>query len=155
VDAYRPALGAPGDPKAGSAVFRKSCATCHRLEGSGSEVGPDLAALSDASPEALLVAILDPNRAFEAKYADYTVHVKDGRILSGLIAGESAHAITLRRQDGREDALLRSEIEAVSASGRSLMPEGIEKDVTPRDLADLVAYLGAIRSAPKAGAAPR
>jgi len=155
VDAYRPALGAPGDPKAGSAVFRKSCATCHRLEGSGSEVGPDLAALSDASPEALLVAILDPNRAFEAKYADYTVHVKDGRILSGLIAGESANAITLRRQDGREDALLRSEIEAVSASGRSLMPEGIEKDVTPRDLADLVAYLGAIRSAPKAGAAPR
>ena len=91
------------------------------------------------------MAILDPNRAFEAKYADYTVHVRDGRVLSGLIAGESANAITLRRQDGREDVLLRSEIEAVSASGRSLMPEGIEKDVTPRDLADLVAYLGAAR----------
>src|SRR5947199_307367 len=65
LDAYRPALASPGDPRAGSATFRRACAACHRLEGVGNEVGPDLAALSDVSPEALLVAILDPNRAYE------------------------------------------------------------------------------------------
>ena len=112
-------------------------------------VGPDLLTLSDASPESLLVAILDPNRAYEAKYSDYTVHAKDGRVLAGMIAGETANSLTLLRPDGREDVLLRSEIEAVAASGRSLMPEGLEKEITPRDLADLVAYLGALRSPPK------
>ncbi len=155
LDAYRPALQVPGDNQAGAAVFRKSCASCHRIGDVGVEVGPNLLTLADASPEALLVAILDPNRAFEARYADYTVHVRDGRVLTGLIAGETANAITLRRQDGREDVLLRSEVEAVSASGRSLMPEGIEKDLAPRDLADLLAYLGTVRTPARAGAGPR
>jgi putative heme-binding domain-containing protein len=155
LEAYRPAIAAPGDPKAGSVAFGRACAGCHRLEGNGHEVGPDLASLTDVSPEALLVAILDPNRAYEVKYMDYTVHTRDGRVFSGLIAGESANAITLRRQDGREDVLLRSEIEAVTASGRSLMPEGMEKVLTPRELADLAAYLGSIRDASKSGAIPR
>ncbi len=155
LDAYRPALSRPGDPKAGVAVFRKSCVACHRLEGVGHGVGPDLLTLSDASPEAILVAVLDPNRVFEAKFSDYTIHLKDGRVLSGLIAGESANAITLLRAEGREDVLLRSEIEAVSASGRSLMPEAIEKEIAPREFADLVAYITALRSPTKDEARPR
>ena len=155
LDAYRPALARGGDPKAGAAIFKKSCVACHRIEGVGNVVGPDLLTLSDASPEALLVAILDPNRAFEAKYSDYTIQVKDGRVLSGLIAGETANAITLLRQDGRQDVLLRSEIEAVAASGRSLMPEGLEKEINPRELADLIAYVVALRPPPKVEAPPR
>ena len=155
LSAYRPVLAVGGDPKLGAAVFRKSCVSCHRIEGVGNAVGPDLLTLSDVSPESLLVAILDPNRAFEAKYSGYTVHLRDGRVVSGMIASETATALTLLRQDAREDVVLRSEIEAVSASGRSLMPEGLEKEVTPRDLADLVAYLRAIRTPPKAEADPR
>lgn len=155
LDAYRPALARAGDPKVGAAIFKKSCVACHRIEGEGNAVGPDLLTLSDASPEALLIAILDPNRAFEAKYSDYVVQAKDGRVLSGLIAGETANAITLLRPDGRQDVLLRSEIEAVAATGRSLMPEGLEKEINPRDLADLIAYVAALRSQSKAEAAPR
>jgi putative membrane-bound dehydrogenase-like protein len=155
IDVYRAALTRPGESKAGVAVFRRSCVACHRLEGVGHVVGPDLLTLSDASPEALLVAILDPNRVFEAKFSEYAVHLKDGRTTSGLIAGESANSITLLRAEGREDVLLRSEIEAVSASGRSLMPEAIEKEITPREFADLVAYLTALRSPTKDEARPR
>ena len=155
LEAYRPALANPGDPKAGAVAFRKSCVSCHRVEGSGNAVGPDLLTLSDASTEALLVAILDPNRAFEAKYSGYTVQLRDGRVFSGLIAGESANSLTLLRPDGREDVVLRSEVEAVSATGRSLMPEGLEKEVSPRELADVVAYLRAIRTPSKAGVDPR
>jgi putative membrane-bound dehydrogenase-like protein len=141
VDAYRSALGMKGDATAGAAVHKKLCASCHKLGKEGVEVGPDLATLTDKSPESLLIAILDPNRAFETKYAAFTVATVDGRVLSGLIANESASALTLRRQEGKDDVLLRSDIEEMAASGQSLMPEGLEKDLKPRDLADLIAYL--------------
>jgi putative membrane-bound dehydrogenase-like protein len=141
VAAFRPALALSGDPKAGAAVFKKICANCHRLNGEGHEVGPDLAALTDKSPEALLIAILDPNRAFEAKFTNFNVQTTDGRVLTGLIAAETGTSVTLRREEGREDVLLRSEIEAMAGSGQSLMPEGLEKDLTKQSLADLIAYL--------------
>ncbi len=143
IEAYQPALRLPGNPAAGAAVFRKQCASCHRLGQEGVEVGPDLATLNDKSPGSLLSAILDPNRAVEAKYTGFTVATVDGRVLSGIIASESATSVTLRRQEGKDEVLLRSEIEEIAASGQSLMPEGLEKDLTPRDLADLIAYIRA------------
>jgi hypothetical protein len=62
------------------------------------------------------------------------------RVLSGMIATETATGVTLR-QEGQQDVLLRDEIEAMAGSGQSLMPEGLETDLTPQDLADLIAYL--------------
>jgi putative heme-binding domain-containing protein len=141
VDSYRSALDLKGDPAAGAAQFKKLCASCHRLGNEGVEVGPDLASLSDKSPESLLIAILDPNRAFETKFVGFAIATVDGRVLNGLITSESATAVTLRRQEGKDDVLLRSEIQEMAASGQSLMPEGVEKDLKPRDLADLIAYL--------------
>ncbi len=148
VDSFRPALAIVGDRSKGAVVFKKLCASCHRLGNEGVEVGPDLAALADRSPEALLIAVLDPNRAFETKYVSFTVATRDGRILNGMVANESATAVTLRRQDGKEDVLLRSQIDEMASSGQSLMPEGMEKDLKPRDLADLIAFLGS-SAAPK------
>jgi putative heme-binding domain-containing protein len=141
VEAYRDALTLKGDPNAGAAVFKKVCATCHRLNGEGYEVGPDLAALTDKTPEALLVAILDPNRAFEAKYANFAVQTTDGRVLSGIIAAETGNAVTLRREEGRDETLLRADIEEIAGSGQSLMPEGLEKDLSKQAVADLIAFL--------------
>ncbi len=141
VETYRSALKTRGNPAAGAALFKKLCISCHRMGKEGVEVGPDLATLNDKSPESLLVAILDPNRALESKYASYSVATVDGRVLNGIIASESATSVTLRRQEGKDDVLLRSEIEEMTASGQSLMPEGLEKDLTPRDLADLIAYV--------------
>jgi putative membrane-bound dehydrogenase-like protein len=141
VDSYRPVLSMKGDRAAGAALFDKLCASCHRLANHGVDVGPDLAALNDKSAESLLIAILDPNRAFEAKYASFTVATVDGRVLTGLIASESATSLTLRRQDGKDDVMLRSDIQEMAAAGGSLMPEGLEKDLKPRDLADLIAFL--------------
>jgi putative heme-binding domain-containing protein len=141
VDAFRGALTLRGDRAAGGVIFKKLCASCHRLGNEGVEVGPDLASLNDKSPEALLIAILDPNRALEAKYVNFSIATVDGRVLNGLVASESATAVTLRRQDGKEDHLLRSQIDAMTASGQSLMPEGLEKDLKTHDLADLIAFL--------------
>jgi putative heme-binding domain-containing protein len=149
IDAYKPALGLKGDPAAGKAVFKKVCATCHRLGDVGLDVGPNLGALNEKNPETLLIAILDPNRAFESRYANFSVATVDGRVLTGLIASETASAVTLRRQDAKEDVLLRTEIEEMAASGQSLMPEGLEKDLPQRDMVDLIAFLEGIGPPPK------
>lgn len=141
IDAYRPALAVKGDPAAGRGIFQRVCATCHRLGEMGVEVGPNLGAIKDKSPEALLIAILDPNRAFESRYGSFNLATTDGRVLTGLIASETASAVTLRRQEGKEDVVLRRDIEELSASGQSIMPEGLEKDLTPKDVSDLIAFL--------------
>jgi putative membrane-bound dehydrogenase-like protein len=152
LDRYKTALASigEGESRAGRLTYEKNCAVCHQLQGIGTEVGPNLAALTDRSPTALLTAILDPNRAFEAQYTEYAVALKDGRALSGMIAAETANSITLRGQEGKEEVLLRSDIEDLASAGRSFMPEGLEKDLTERDLANLIAFLSATSNPPKA-----
>ena len=138
---YRAAVEKTGDPSRGKAVFAKVCASCHKFDGQGHEVGPDLAALTDTTPEAFLTAILDPNREVDARYAAYTAAITDGRVVTGLIAAETGNALTLKRQEGALDVILRADLEALKTTGQSLMPEGLENDLKPADLADLVAYL--------------
>jgi hypothetical protein len=70
-------------------------------------------------------------------------------LVTGLIASETASAVTLRRQEGKEDVVLRSDIEEMTASGQSFMPEGLEKDLSLRDVADLIAFLEGIEPPPK------
>jgi putative membrane-bound dehydrogenase-like protein len=141
VDKYRPALTGVGHQAEGYQVFRRVCATCHRVRGEGHDVGPDLTDVRNKTPETLLVDILDPNRAVEPRFAEYVVAMQDGRVLTGLLMGETENDIVLRRAENKEDRLPRREIESLRASGRSVMPEGVEKDVTPEQLADLIAFL--------------
>ena len=157
LDAYAAAKTLPGDAERGRRAFEKTCAACHKFSGIGHEVGPDLAALTDTSPEALLTAILDPNREVDARYASYAAALKDGRVLTGLIAAETGSAIALKRQDGVIDQVLRVDLEELSTNGRSLMPEGLENDLKPADVADLIAFLdkGAARPKVLAGNHPR
>ena len=130
-----------GDAAKGMTLFRQQCATCHKLRGEGSEVGPDLATLSGKDVQTLLVAILDPNQAVEVRYVNYTAVTKNEREISGILTAETANSITLRAPGGREETLLRSDLRQFSSSGLSLMPEGLEKALTPQDMADLLAAL--------------
>src|SRR5262249_61135967 len=146
---YASVVGLKGDATRGKALFAKTCFVCHRLEGIGHEVGPDLAGLANKSAAYLLQEILDPNRNVDSRYLEYVVLTKNGRTFNGLLATETATSITLRGQEGKEQVLLRSDIEEMSSSGKSLMPEGLEKDVGKQDMADLLAYLGGLGSPPK------
>jgi putative membrane-bound dehydrogenase-like protein len=138
-----------GDATHGKAIFAKTCFVCHRLEGVGHEVGPDLAALANKSAAYLMQEILDPNRNVDSRYLEYVVQTKNGRTFNGLLAAETATSITLRGQEGKEQVLLRTDIEELSSSGKSLMPEGLEKDLGLQDMADLIAFLGGFASPPK------
>jgi putative heme-binding domain-containing protein len=141
VEQHRSVLDATADAEAGAAVFAKRCAVCHRLRGVGTDVGPNLASLTDYSPEALLVAILDPNRAVEARYLDYLAITTSGLSHTGLLANETGNSVTLLGQEGKQQTILRTELEALQATGKSLMPEGMEKDLSPADLANVIAYV--------------
>lgn len=145
---FQTALELEGRVEPGRVAFGKHCAKCHRLEDAGAAVGPDLTALSDRSPAALFVAILDPNRAVEDKFLDYIVVTEEGRQATGMLGSETGTAITLIGPDGKLQPILRSQIEQLVATGKSLMPEGVEKDVTPRDVADIIAYVRSV--APRA-----
>jgi putative membrane-bound dehydrogenase-like protein len=141
VDGYRPALKRRGDAALGQAVFKRTCAACHQLGGIGQEVGPDLAALRDKSGEALLIAILDPNQAVEARYISYLATTKNGLSYTGLLASEAGNSITLIGVDGKKQEILRSDLEDLVSTGKSTMPEGLEKDINLKEMADLLAFL--------------
>ena len=130
-----------GDVAAGAVVFEKRCSACHRLGEVGREIGPDLAALTDRSLPALVTAILDPNRAVEAKYLSYSLLTTAGRLRAGLLAEETGGGITLATAEGVHVAVPRAEIESLVCSQRSLMPEGLEQDLTPQSLADVIAFV--------------
>jgi len=143
LDAYKEATTHPGDGRRGKAVFAKSCAACHRLEDVGHAVGPDLQAVPNKSPLYLLTEILDPNRNVDTRYVAYTAVTRAGRTFTGILASESATSITLRSQEGKEQVLLRSELDELQSTSKSLMPEGLEKELSKQDVADLIAYLTA------------
>jgi putative heme-binding domain-containing protein len=147
IDSYSSVLDRDGDIEKGKIVFQKACASCHKLAGEGHEVGPDLlATVPGKTKQELLVSILDPNREVDARYISYTATLLDGRQTTGILASEGPGSITLKRADGLEDVVRRSNLDSLRSSGVSLMPEGLEKSVPPEALADLLTYL---RSATK------
>ena len=130
-----------GDPGRGQSIFAQRCATCHRLNGVGHSVGPDLGAVTNKSAGYLLQEILDPNRALDARYVEYVATTKAGKSIRGLVAAETATSVTLRGPDAKDETILRADIETLESTGRSLMPEGFEKDLSRQDLADVMAYV--------------
>lgn len=140
---FESALTLPGDTARGQQLFTKTCAQCHKLAGMGYEVGPDLTALTDKSPEAMLVAVLDPNRAVEAKFLNFTAITKSGQVVSGMLASETGNSITLRAAEAKEQTILREDLDELVGTSKSTMPEGLEKDLKPQDVADLIAFVRA------------
>ena len=141
IDTYWITLPEKGDVATGSKLFAKHCAACHQLAGIGQQVGPDFAAIGDKSPQGLLTAILDPNRAVEARYVNYFAATKAGLTVSGLLQSETSTTITLVAADGKKHELLRKDLDELSSTGKSVMPEGFEKEIPPAAMADLLAFL--------------
>ena len=143
LEAFAPAASLGGDASRGHATFTKICATCHKLNNEGNNVGPDLAALSDKSAEYLLMNIIDPNRAVEAKFTNYVIETKSGETLTGIIAAETGNSVTLLSADAKSHVVLRTDMQSLRSTGTSLMPESLETGLQPQDMADLIAYVRA------------
>lgn len=141
LDNMRPALTVQGNPVEGKAVFQQNCASCHRRNGEGNEVGPDLTEIYRKSGETLLHDIVDPNAAADTKYISHTIETHNNEIVAGIISAENDREIVLRQMNGVERTILRKEIKSLTSSGLSLMPEGLENAIDVRKMADLLAFL--------------
>src|SRR5262249_41382125 len=141
IDSYQSVLTLKGDATRGAQLFATNCAARHRFGGVGNAVGSDLASVGDKSPEGLLIAILDPNRNVEARYVSYTAQTKNGLTYTGVLASETATSITLISQEGKEQVILRTNLYELTSSGKSAMPEGLEKDLRPQDVPGMISHV--------------
>lgn len=141
VESYRAALKLSGDVERGRKVFSENCMACHKLGSLGTEVGPTLGTVKNSSPEAILIQILDPNREVLANFVQYFISLHDGRTVAGQIVNESPSGLTLRRAEGAEESILRKNIKAITSTGLSLMPEGLEAAIDQQAMSDVIAFL--------------
>lgn len=138
---YQGAIRTKGDPTRGRAVFEKNCVTCHRVADIGVNVGPEIGDTYNKSPEYLLTNILDPNQAVDANFFAFTIITNQGKSYTGLIKSETAVSITIRMPEGKEETILRSDIDELKTNGQSLMPVGFEKTITVEQMTDLISFL--------------
>jgi len=142
LEKYQPALAIKAaDAKRGRAVFEKNCVTCHKIGDLGVNVAPDISDSRTKTPAQLLNDILNPNQAIDNNYVSYTVVTKDGKTETGIVATETASSITLRQAEGKTVLILRQEIDELKSNGISLMPEGLEKNITVEQMADLISFI--------------
>ena len=133
------------DIRRGMRVFQSSaaaCIACHRRAYLGGDVGPDLSGIGTARSERdLLESILFPSLTFVRNYEPAAVLTVDGQIYNGVIRESSDDGVTLQLDANKSMQIPADEIEETRFSDVSIMPAGLEKQLTPQQLADLVKYL--------------
>jgi len=138
---YLASLKETGNVSRGKQVFEKQCQVCHKIGSAGHDVGPSLVTIKHRRPDEILTAILDPNREIGPNFVQYAILVNDGRTVTGMIAEETANSVTLKQQENKQEVILRSNIEEIANTGVSLMPEGLEKNISPDEMSDLLSFL--------------
>jgi putative membrane-bound dehydrogenase-like protein len=128
-------------PANGRVVFNAVCATCHRLDREGHAVGPDLFDIRRQTKENILFHLVNPDAEIAPAFTAYLAEAKDGRVLSGILVGDTPTSITLRGPLGIEATLLRTDLAKLESLPGSLMPTGLEAALSKQQLSDLLAYL--------------
>jgi hypothetical protein len=131
-----------GDGAKGKQLFTKHCSACHQHTGEGQNIGPDLTGMAVHPKHELLIHILDPNRSVEGNFRVYNLLTMDGIMLTGMLVGESRTTVELVDAQGKRQALAREDIDRLTASRKSLMPEGFEKQLNQAEMTDLLEFLG-------------
>jgi putative membrane-bound dehydrogenase-like protein len=141
VQRFASAASLRGDDQRGMREFDRLCASCHRVRGHGNVVGPDLAPYRTKPAADFLQAVLDPNSAIEPKFTAYTVELRDGRSLTGILRNETSSGLEVVQPGAVVEFVNRSQIGSIQAQPQSLMPEGLEQGLEPQALADLLTWI--------------
>jgi putative membrane-bound dehydrogenase-like protein len=138
-----------GDTRRGQQVFhstKAACFSCHQVGYRGGNIGPDLTRIGAIRSERdLLESIVFPSASFVRGYEPVVVATKDGKTHNGLIKKDGPDEILLTIAADKEERIARSEIEAIEPSKVSVMPAGLDQQLSVQDLADLVAFLKACK----------
>jgi putative heme-binding domain-containing protein len=140
-----------GDAARGKTLYATTgtCAKCHKLQGEGKEVGPDLSEIgSKLSKEAMYLSILDPNAGVSFNYETWSVRTLDGTVLSGILVSQTDDAIELKTAEAIVHKLARDDINQLKKQPISIMPGDIQKLLAAQDLVDIVEYLTTLKKSP-------
>jgi len=141
IQRYRQALGNPASAERGEAIFKKTCVACHDTNRDQGGIAPSVASFRHRGVDFILTNVIDPNREVNPQYLGYTALTANGLAVSGMITAETATSITFTSGRNKKKILLRIDIDELVSTGKSLMPEGQEKDINEQQMADLLAYL--------------
>jgi uncharacterized protein len=130
-----------GDAGLGKEMFKKHCAACHIHSNEGNRIGPDLTGMNVHPKEELLIHLLDPSRSVEGNFRLYKVVLADGKQMEGMLLSETKTSVELIDPQAKKSVILRDDIETLTASNKSLMPEGFEKQMNPVELTNLLEFL--------------
>jgi putative heme-binding domain-containing protein len=136
---------ASGDVRRGQTVFnntKSACIVCHKFGHLGGNVGPDLTRIGQVRTERdLLESILYPSLSFVRSYEPVVIATSDGQVVSGQIRNETADELVLATGPNQEARVLRADIDEVRPGTVSVMPAGLDKQLTEQELVDLAAFL--------------
>lgn len=141
IDGYAPALSLKGDVAHGKKIYEERCISCHRSSGEGFALGPDFVTVKTTGKEKLLTNLVDPNREVRPEFVAYVVETKDDESYVGLVVNETSASVTVRQAYGKENVIPRANIAKMRSQGQSVMPEGLEQNLTPQDMADLLEFI--------------
>jgi putative heme-binding domain-containing protein len=130
-----------GDAARGWLVYDRICGQCHVMHNRGVEVGPNITANGRGNFEQLLVSIFNPSLVIGDAYRSVTIRTDDDTVLTGLLVSRDATKTVVKTQGGKEVTVLAQNIESFQQDKKSLMPEGIESQLSDAELADLLALL--------------
>jgi putative heme-binding domain-containing protein len=138
-----------GDVRRGQVVFhseKAACYSCHAIGYRGGNVGPDLTKIGSIRSERdLLEAIVFPSASLVRSFEPIAVAMTDGKLFNGLLRGETADELRLATGVNQEARIARREIEEIRPSTVSIMPAGLDQQLSHQELADLVAFLKACK----------
>jgi len=130
----------PPDLQAGHEIARKTCLVCHKLQGEGAEVGPDLTGVGRSSLDSLLANVIDPSQVVGKGYENVQVETRDGRSLSGRLVENSDTRIKLLSSGPKEEVVAKTDIAELRTSELSVMPEGLEQ-MPENDFRNLILFI--------------
>ncbi len=130
-----------GNAARGHAHFTKLCATCHTLFAEGNKVGPELTGADRRDFDFLATSIVDPSAVIRNEFVAQVASLKDGRLLTGLVAEAGPSTITLLDAKNERVVVSRQDLESLTPSRQSLMPEKLIDELDEQQTRDLFAYL--------------
>jgi len=138
-----------GDVGRGRTLFtlqKTACSSCHKAGPSGATIGPDLTKVGQIrSPADLLESVLFPSASFVRGYESVSVATNTGLERVGILSRETPEAIYLKTAQREEVRIPRTDIDTITSSKLSIMPQGLDKAMTLEELRDLVAYLRSLK----------
>jgi putative membrane-bound dehydrogenase-like protein len=138
-----------GDVRRGQAVFnsqKAACSTCHAIGYLGGNVGPDLTRIGQVRTDRdLLEAIVYPSASFVRSYEPLLVQTRSGDDYSGVVRKDAPDELVLATGPGAEVHVARADIAEMRPGTVSVMPGGLEEQLSRQELADLIAFLRANR----------